>query len=239
MEGRSGSGRFPLAVAVALLLVAGCAGSPFADPGTMTTQRRTIPTSATGVDLADSGGLVVEEGPTASLTITAGDTVMPHLTNEVKDGVVVLGVDGSRNIGRVTYRLVLPKLTSVRISGSGGATAPSATGDGLSVVIDGSGAVKVDSVKVATVKVDIGGSGGVDLTGTSGDQTVSIDGSGAYSGAHLATRRTTVTIGGSGGAHVNVAEKLTVRIDGSGSVTYAGDPNVTKDISGSGHVVQQ
>jgi len=234
-----GPSRLPVLLLAGAVAVGGCGHwSPVSDPGAPTTQQRTIPADAAGVELADSGSLVVEEGDSPSLTVTAGSKVISHLTSEVNDGVVVLGAEGVRNLGTVRYHLVLQSLESVRISGSGRATAAGASGEGLDVAIDGSGGIKVGGVDVGRVNVEIGGSGGVGLSGLCDQQTITIDGSGGYTAGGLASKTAQVTIQGSGGARVEVSDQLTVRIEGSGTVTYTGGATVQQDVSGSGRVVR-
>lgn len=230
------------AAALGALVLTGCGtvtvGSRTVDVGPIATEQRDVD-AATAIELATSGDVTVTRGDTASLTITAGEGILPHLTSDVEDGVLVLGVDDEvrwGSPGRVEYELVLPELEAISITGSGDVSADGATGELLVVNLEGSGGVQVRGVDVEAVSVAIAGSGGVDLAGRAESQDVSIEGSGSYSGGSLATSAAVVAIDGSGGATLDVSSTLEVAIGGSGSVTYTGDAEVTKDIDGSGDV---
>lgn len=229
-----------LAVALCLTVVpwlAACGGPvwPFGSAGEITTQERDV-TGATGVQLATSGHLVIAEGPSPSLTITAGENVIDRLTSDVSGTVVRLGTSGSGSVGTIEYRLVVTELDSLEIAGSGDAEAGAATADGLEVIIAGSGGVDVQGVDVDEVEVRISGSGGVELAGRATRQQVVIEGSGSYSGGSLTTEQASVEVAGSGNVAVDVTDELTVRITGSGDVSYLGDPEVDSVVAGSGGV---
>lgn len=237
----SGRRRFAGRSAVLLaLLCAGCAsvGLTGITPGPQQTQTRTI-ASASAVELASSGDLVLTSGGPPSLRITAGRNVLDHLTSDVHGDRLTLGTDGSvHDVGRVRYDLVLPAARVVELSGSGDlhATAPS----GLQhVVLSGSGDVRIDGLRTGSLAVDLSGSGQVTVAGAATRQTVSIGGSGDYSAGGLTSQAAEITISGSGDADVAVTGTLTAVISGSGSVTYTGNPAVSSSITGSGSVVRR
>ncbi|NTW39162.1 MAG: DUF2807 domain-containing protein [Cellulomonadaceae bacterium] len=224
-----------LAIAAAAALALTACGMP---AGKQTTQERDV-ADVTSVRLLTSGTLTVEEGGTPSLTVTAGENVLGRLTSDVRDGVLVLGVDGSSlgaMTGSISYHLVVDRLDAVTVEGSGDVTADAATGTRLDVAVRGSGDVTVSGVDVRSVAVAIAGSGDVSLAGRADDQAVVIEGSGDYLAASLATRDATVSVEGSGDVDVDATGTLDVRIAGSGSVTHTGGAAVTSDVAGSGEV---
>ncbi|MGI5132689.1 head GIN domain-containing protein [Pseudonocardia sp. CA-107938] len=210
------------AAALAVLVVAGCGLQPavVAGTGAMTTENRTI-ANVTGVDLNASGQVEITNGPTLALTIEAPSDVLPVLTSEVTDGVLRLSVQNRtvvRNGDKIHYRLTVPALDRISVSGAG--------------------RVRHPDLKVPSIRVDIDGSGDVVLRGAVDRQVVSISGSGSYSAPELATRTAEVEVDGSGDADVRVTEALKVDVSGSGTVTYHGTPTLKKDVSGSGDVTQ-
>ena len=222
------------------LIAAGCGtvGPPVLDQGPPQTQTRAI-SSVSAVDLAASGQLVLTAGDAPSLRITAGRNLIGHLTSDVGQDRLTLGVDGSvRTSGRVRYDLVLPAARVVQLSGSGTVhvMAPSAVRE---VRLPGSGEVRVDGLSTEELTVDMAGSGQVVILGSTTGQHVSIGGSGRYSGGELASQDADVTIIGSGSADVTASRTLTATVTGNGSVTYGGDAAVTSSVTGHGAVTRR
>lgn len=205
--------------------------------GPSTTEERDVE-DVTAVRLSTSGNLTVEQGDTASLTVTAGEDVLPRLTSDVRDGVLVLGVErsGWGTVGSVRYHLVVPELDAISVEGSGDVEVDVADAKTLAITVDGSGDVRVDDVDVEAVTVSIAGSGDVDLAGAAARQGVVVEGSGEYRGAGLRTEDAVVSIEGSGDVVVDVSDTLEVAIAGSGSVTHTGGAKVSSRVAGSGHV---
>jgi hypothetical protein len=63
-----------------------------------------------------------------------------------------------------------------------------------------------------------------------------VDGSGSLRLAALRAGDAAVAISGSGSADLGTTERLHAEIDGSASVSYAGEPVLSEDISGSGRI---
>ena len=62
----------------------------------------------TGIDLAGSGEVTIEQGDAESLTIEADDNVLPELTSEVSDSVLTLGTKPGttvRTLNPIRYRV--------------------------------------------------------------------------------------------------------------------------------------
>lgn len=229
----------PAAVALGALLLTltGCGSVAI---GASRTEERPVE-DVTAVDLQTSGTLVVEHGDEPSLTVTAGRNVLAQLTSEVRDGVLVLDHDdrpGWSRTGDVEYRLVVDRLDTVRLAGSGDVRVGDglADGDELEILLEGSGDVLVDGVDVDDVVVSVQGSGRVELAGTAGRQRVTLDGSGGYDAASLRTEEAALAVEGSGDASVHVTGTLDAAVSGSGSVTHTGGARVTSDVDGSGSV---
>ena len=110
-----------LAVAAAAALAACSIDVEWNDesPGGTSTEAREVSSDVTAVDLATSGTLTLTAGDRA-LTVTAGRNVLADVTTDVTDGTLVIGMSQSwRHPGPISYRLTLPDLSSVRLSGSG------------------------------------------------------------------------------------------------------------------------
>ena len=176
----------------------------------------------TRVDLAGVGELVVAQGDAESLTVEADDNVLSSLTSEVANGTLSLGRKQGfslRSQTPIRYRVTLPTL------------------DGL--ILSGSGTITATDLSVEALDTDISGSGVVVVTGTASSQNVSVSGSGKHEASQLATERAVADVSGSGEILLTVSTELKATISGSGTVTYSGDPQVTESISGSGRLIKK
>jgi hypothetical protein len=166
--------------------------------------------------------IAVDSSGTESLTVEAEDNLLPLLTSDVEDGVLVLGVREGANVSAtrpIRYRLTARELNGVSVSGSG--------------------SVRASGINAAKFVASISGSGGMDLSGAADEMRLTISGSGSYDAAHLRAKSARVKISGSGDANVNASESLEAHISGSGSVRYGGNPKVEKHIAGSGSVARK
>ena len=207
------------ALIIPMLALTSC--SIVTTPGPTRTESRTV-SGFSKIELAGSGDLTIDQTGSESLTIEAGDKVLPNLTSDVVGDTLVLGTKRGTVLppgGRISYQLTVKDLTGVTVSGSGEVTAPKITTDALSS--------------------DISGSGRITVGGSAPEQRLTISGSGTYEAGDLAGKTLRADISGSGNAVVNISDSLEVTISGSGSLTYSGDPTVQKDISGSGNVIKK
>ncbi|KAE8763298.1 head GIN domain-containing protein [Georgenia thermotolerans] len=227
-----------LAVAPPFALT-GCATGLDVAAGEPTTERRDIQ-EVSAVTLASVGDLHISTGAEPSLTITAGDRVLDRVTSEVRDGTLVLDLEGRflRNPGRITYDLVLPEVDEIRLDGAGAVDADLAATDRLYVELAGAGDITAHGVDVDDLTVRVDGAGSVTLAGRAGRQDVEIDGVGGYSGEDLTSAAADVTIGGAGDARVHVTDTLAAAVDGAGEIVHTGGARVTSSVSGLGAVRQ-
>ena len=208
------------------LVASGCTGQTqtvstvetITGSGSMTSETREVG-AFHGIELLGSGDATITVGDTYSLTIEAEDNILPYLTSEVENGVLVLGT--RNNVSLISregwrYTITVESLDQLNLAGSGDAVVTGLSGEDFTAAIYGTGSITV--------------SGAVDA------QTVTINGSGAYEGYNLESSRAVVQINGSGSVYVTVADQLEAQVLGSGDVRYAGAPTVTEDIQGSGSV---
>ncbi|MFD1506148.1 head GIN domain-containing protein [Georgenia yuyongxinii] len=207
------------------------------DAGPATSEERDV-AGATAVVLATAGDLIIRQGETTGLTVTAGENILDQLSSDVRDGVLELGATGSRilGFGDVRYELVLPEVHAVTVTGSGDVEAGVETGTALELRSSGSGSISFHDVAVDDLTVEVTGSGTVRADGRAGTQRARITGSGDYAGEDLTSDSATVEVAGSGSADVAVDGTLDARVSGSGDITYTGDAQVNSQVSGSGSV---
>jgi hypothetical protein len=223
-------------LAVGTLVLAGC--SPTVALGPRVSDDRDID-AVEAVEIRTDGDLTVTLGDTPSLRITGPQNALGRLTSDVVDGVLVLGAKGPGwgfGLGKISYELTVPSLSSISVEGSSDVVADFSGADEVWISIDGSGDVTGTGLDADEVTSSISGSGDIDLVGRTDVQSIEIDGSGAFGGEDLVSADATVEISGSGDVEVNATGTLDADISGSGSIRHTGGAKVTSDISGSGSI---
>ncbi len=188
--------------------------------GTIVTETREV-SGFTQIRLAGFGTLNVSQTGTESLTITADDDILPHLTSEVVNGTLELGVKprlSFRPMKRITYNVTVKSLDGIQLSGAG--------------------TVHVNDIKTEAFSVAISGAGDMTVTGGAHSQTVKISGAGNYNAREFQTDAVEVIITGAGNARVSASQSVSATVSGAGAVTYYGSPQVSHRITGIGSVKQ-
>lgn len=171
------------------------------------------------ISLSTSGDVIVQVTGTESLEVEAEDNILPLLTTDVVDGVLVLGSDRPFSTNRgITYRITAETLTGIEVSGSGD--------------------VEALAIDASTFTVAISGSGSVEPSGVCDTLGVDVSGSGTFVGTELECGVGGVSVSGSGDASVDISDVLDADISGSGSIEYLGDPELRSDVTGSGSIRQ-
>jgi hypothetical protein len=86
--------------------------------------------------------------------------------------------------------------------------------------------------------IDVEGAGNVKLSGSAETLTILNTGASNVEAFDFPAQNVTVNLNGAGAVDVHATNNLHVDIDGVGLVRYAGDPLVTRNISGLGFVQQ-
>jgi hypothetical protein len=204
---------------VTLVLVSACFGlNAIHGSGNIKTEPRTV-SGFDRVEVSGNAKLIVEQGETESLTITADDNLLEYLTSNVEGSKLILGVKSGSSLqptAPITYKLVVRKLNAIGASGS--------------ITVDAKD-IQTDSLTVA-----VSGSGEVSISGNANEQKIAISGSANYKAESFNTKETSISISGSGKAVLAASSRLDVEVSGAGEVRYIGEPKITKNISGSGIV---
>lgn len=202
----------------AFVVLAGCSFVGVKGSGTAKTEVRQV-AEFSAIELAGSFDAEVSIGA-PRLELSGDDNLLPLIASDVtSDKLVLRSTQNIRTSLPLVAKISVPRLTAVKLSGSGTLTLHGVTADALTIGLAGSGTVRGD--------------------GTAHQLSAEITGSGDLALAKLAVERATVEISGSGNIEVDATRTLDVRISGSGSVSYHGDPEIKKSISGSGGLVKK
>ncbi|HET9110409.1 MAG TPA: head GIN domain-containing protein [Ktedonobacterales bacterium] len=186
--------------------------------GVVVTESREV-SGFTRIKLAGFGTLNITQTGTESLSITADDNILPHLTSEVVDGTLELGVKprlSFRPMKHITYTVTVNSLDGIQLTGAG--------------------TVHASGIQTQSLSVMISGAGDMTISGSAPLQTVKISGAGNYDASELQTESSEVTISGAGNARINASRTLNATVSGAGAVKYTGSPQVSQRITGIGSV---
>jgi hypothetical protein len=173
------------------------------------------------IEVRGSTEVTVARGHARALRVEGGANRVHDLRTYVEGRTLVVeqeDTSGTIDIGGDAAKVVAraPRIDAVRIDGSGKVVLRGLGGPRLGAAIYGSGEVLAD--------------------GRVGRLLSRIEGSGSLHLAALRADDATVAISGSGSADLGPTEHLDAAIEGSAEVTYAGDPTVAEEISGSGRI---
>lgn len=205
----------------------------------------------TRIELKGSSHLQVVQGEAFEVVASGPAEAIPYARAEVDGDTLELSVeaDKKRWFGMVTvssapdikYRVTLPGIESLKVTGSGEATAATLESEGLELKVTGSGVIRVERVAAENLSASVTGSGDL-LVGTAlvVEAQASITGSGDLALKSLAGERFDANIKGSGDMLVGGrVSELQVTLMGSGD--FAGRSleadSAGGSIMGSGDIV--
>jgi hypothetical protein len=210
--------------------------------GPVVTKTITVP-GFTGIDLAGAANIVITQGATQKVEVSAQQNIIDRLETKVLEGIWTVRLeDGKYTNYDLTIHITVPVISSLLVSGSGNIEVNDFSGQGdLVLTISGSGNIQMNAFGgCENLSAIITGSGNImgqkDFPGLKNLDVV-ISGSGNYAAYPVVSDHCHISIPGSGVCFVTVNESLSISISGSGSVFYRGSPTVTQNITGSGTVM--
>jgi hypothetical protein len=193
-----------------------------------------------GLDFSGVGRVIVELGDSESLRVEAEDNLLEYIEIEVRDDFLQIGIEKGVSFQptkEIIFYITVVELNNVTVSGLGDIEFPEMNLKSFDVQISGAGNVNVQKLFADDLLVQISGLGSLGINGGRiYNQIIEISGSGNYEGANLESDVALVDLSGLGSSKLWVNESLDVTISGAGSVHYAGEPEVSSDISGVGRL---
>ena len=217
------------------------------------------------VTFAFPGTLYLKQGSSTSVELSGSKELLDKIETEVEGSRLIIrrkeifrNWNWSDDLGKLTARVTLPKLTGVSVLGSGKVIGESTFKSGvLAVKVSGSGSIDLEAEADET-ETDVSGSGQIHLKGifSSVDATISgsgkiilngavqgtlssgISGSGKLEASGTAkTLRSTISGSGKVAGFTLAVENCFARISGSGTVEISATKEIDAEISGSGTVL--
>ena len=241
-------GRHGIAPALLALILAGCYTGE--GSGRVVVERFDVG-EFTEVVLNGDGRVVIAPGA-HGVSVSAEDDIVPSL-NVAADGETLVlqrevdWIDGIRPTVPIEFRVTMPVLEGVRVSGSAVATVRGmAFGDEAALVssgaaaidaapvgcrhlvaeVDGAGEILASGVTATTFRGVVGGSGRMTVMGEADQVDVDVDGSGLYRGSNLRGSSTSASVSGVGQAFVWADRRLEAEVGGNGRLVYRGEPTI-------------
>jgi hypothetical protein len=207
--------------------------------GTLATEERSVG-GITGVELAMSGTLHIEQGDSEELVVEAEGNLLPYIETVMRGDTLLIRTESGTSIQTtrpVDFRLIVTELTDLSISSSGDIFAPALEGNRCTLDISSSGTIELDQVDCTILTVRISSSGDITIAGGSAErQDVRISSSGDYNARDVTGTEAEINISSSGSATVNVIERISGSISSSGNIYFGGNPTIDVRTTSSGKV---
>lgn len=210
--------------------------------GELASETRT-PGSFEAITLSGNFKVTVRQAATDSVQVRADNNLLPMIETRVVDGskgkTLEIGPKKGFNLSPsapMQINLDMVVLRAVAVEGSGDVRVDTMKTPSLEVSIAGAGDVRLAEIFSEAVTLKVAGSGDIAAKGRANSVSISVAGSGDVKVSELQADQVKVSIAGSGDAQVQANKTLKVSIAGSGDVRYLGSPEINSSVAGSGSI---
>lgn len=200
------------------------------------TEMRKI-SSFEGIDVSSSINVTVSDGNyNGEISVEAPDNIMNRITTEVKNGVLIMKINGTVNLKNASIKIKFPhqKLRSFNLSGATNVTVvPTQKVEKLAVDLSGASNLKLDVVS-NTISVDNSGASSMKISGNVQDLNISVSGASSFIGKDLKAANVNVDCSGASSTTVWAVNSLTADSSGASSVRYVDVNGLKTKVSTSG-----
>jgi len=209
-------------------------------------ETRELPAGVDAVDLDGPINLTLRYGAAPSLKVRGEARLLDNIDISADGSVLHIGIRGMVLSHRhpLEVEMVLPKLESVTVDGSGASTVNGFSGERIEVRMEGRGSLRfngrfrqVDAALSGNGELDLNagagierfdavltGSGHMTIVGSARELHANASGSGELDARHLRAAKVEVSQTGSGQSTVHARETVTASISGSGDIEVVGNP---------------
>ncbi len=188
-----------------------------ASSNTVTETRKVA--SFEGIDVSSAISVTVEDGNyNGQISVEAPDNIMNRITTEVKNGVLVMKINGTVNLKNSSIKIKFPhqKLRSFNLSGATNVTVlPTQKVEKMAVDLSGASNLKLDVVS-NSISVDNSGASSMKISGNVQDLNISVSGASSFVGKEL--KAANVVVDSSGASSVRYVDEngLKTKVSTSG-----------------------
>jgi hypothetical protein len=187
------------------------------------------------LELSGIGDITLIQSDQEALEIEAEDNVLQHITTEVRNGTLYIGLEPKVILPTKPVKYTL-KMHNIHGLATRGVSSVKSSGsihtDRLEIDISGTGSIELEDLTCANLSISISGAGSFQASGKASDQKITLSGAGNYRGQDLQSQTAEVTISGLGQVTLWVTDRLDVTISGTGGVDYYGTPEINQQVSG-------
>lgn len=206
-----------------------------ASSNTVTETRKVA--SFEGIDVSSAISVTVEDGNyNGQISVEAPDNIMNRITTEVKNGVLVMKINGTVNLKNSSIKIKFPhqKLRSFDLSGATSVTVlPTQKVEKMAVDLSGASNLKLDVVS-NSISVDNSGASSMKISGNVQDLNISVSGASSFIGKELKAANVVVDCSGASSTTVWAVNSLTADSSGASSVRYVDENSLKTKVSTSG-----
>jgi Putative auto-transporter adhesin, head GIN domain len=186
--------------------------------------------------------ITTDRGPSAR--ISGSDDALERVTVANQGQTLVVkpkrniwgGYDGA-DAGPVTIRLTTPTLRAVAVTGSGSVRVDKMRNATVGVALEGGGTLEVVAIDTDALDVGLAGAGQMTLGGRAAGGRFAVRGTANLVGDRLSVRDAKIVSEGAGNVAITVVRTADIKTSGAGNVTITGTPACTVDRRGSGTVI--
>jgi Putative auto-transporter adhesin, head GIN domain len=188
--------------------------------GVTASETRVVPAFG-GVTLAGAADVTMDVGGDQRVVVHADDNLLPLITTEVENGMLVISQTEPFDAATPTrVEVTAPSLDTLRLSGAGDLTMEGSDLERLDVSLTGAGTLRC-SGSVERLDLMLSGAGDLELEG-------------------FVASDVRAMLSGAGNIVVNATRSLDAKVSGVGTISYAGDPaEVKRAVMGPGAIVER
>ncbi len=183
----------------------------------------------------------IVQSDTHNIEIQADDNLIDRIATESKDGALTISLQSGMELilpsAPVVIRVGAPALTALHIDGKDRARLGAIKADQFDLVINGMATIDGGPITAQTLRADINGVAQCRLAGTVTDHHLTVNGIAKYDGLGIDAQHAQVAVNGIGDVKLTVHATLHATLDGNAKVAYAGNPVVTRKVSGGGKII--
>ncbi|MEM7784357.1 MAG: head GIN domain-containing protein [Planctomycetota bacterium] len=208
---------------LAVLLTTGCieisvGGGSVGVPGsgTLQTEMRQVP-DFDKIRILGVGTLDYSHSEELGLVVKTDDNLLPMISTEVEDGVLVIRPIDSISPTELTYEISSPTLNGV--------------------TLEGATKVNLDSIASDSLTINVSGASKIDAGGEVNQLIVDVSGASKAELERLSSKTAMLKLSGASKASVYASEAADIEVNGVGKVDVHGNPkNQKQSVSGLGSV---
>jgi hypothetical protein len=205
----------------------------------------------TGIDIGNAFELVVTPSENYSVSITAGEKIMEHITVEQKGTTLVFGIEGWTNVWFASWyaspkvKITMPVLNLLKVSGAATADVTGfKSAHDFNLELSGSSELNFDmetgdfnadvsgssdisgKLTAADLYIELSGASSIDLRGSGGNILLKGSGASDIDLSAFSVKDADVRLSGATEASLEVNGRLDTDLSGASSFSYSGHPTL-------------